>query len=304
MITPELKTYIRQQLGAGVAQDAIRKNLFAKAWDMQDVDDAFVAIASENPQSAQAPVTQQTPATQSAQQPAQEFVQPIKPQSHKGIWATAIILILILLCAAGAYAAYAYGMFTPFTPIPAIQPVATTTPTQSDSVSTSATTTTPNTNPEDFVPKDSGISATSSVKASEDTTIIVTDKNSPIEGARVFIPKNSAKNDLEVEVGYDNNLPGPINADAVAIGTVQVSSVIVLRATNGEQVTFNRTITVTLPYDTTPTNGRIPPVIVYWDDGIKKYIPVTTTDIDRVNGNVTFITSHFGKFVALVVSGL
>ncbi|MFA6585044.1 MAG: hypothetical protein WCS97_01210 [Candidatus Paceibacterota bacterium] len=92
MITPELQTYIRQQLGAGIAKDVIKQNLSAKGWNVQDLDDAFFAIESEHTAQAATP--------------------PAASRSHKGMWATVIILILLLLGAGGAYAAYSYGLIT------------------------------------------------------------------------------------------------------------------------------------------------------------------------------------------------
>jgi len=107
MITPELQTYIRQQLGAGIAKEVIKQNLSVKGWNPQDLDDAFFAIENEHT--------------------AQTATPPAVPSSHKGIWATVIILLLLLLGAAGAYAAYSYGLIALPTFVTTTPPIATTT---------------------------------------------------------------------------------------------------------------------------------------------------------------------------------
>jgi len=121
MITPELQTYVRQQLGAGVGREMIKQNLASKGWKMQDVNEVFISI--ENPQTEQS------------------FLPPTKSESHTGRWAIATI-ILILVSASGAYAAHYYNLITiPFLPVttPAV-PVATTTPTQSEPAPTATST--------------------------------------------------------------------------------------------------------------------------------------------------------------------
>lgn len=109
MITPELQTYIQQQVGAGITKDVIKQNLSSKGWNMQDVDDAFFVIENEKFAQTAPPLAAST--------------------SHKGLWATVIVIIVLLLGAGGAYAAYQYGLFASPTPTPTttIIPVATTT---------------------------------------------------------------------------------------------------------------------------------------------------------------------------------
>jgi hypothetical protein len=159
MITPELQTYIRQQLGAGVAKDVIIQTLSAKGWSEQDINSTFAII--ENPQPAPAAVTPSPAAKPLAQNPMQNPVQsPVKTfdinsinvnsSGRKGMWAI-VIVILLLVCAGGAFAAYYYGLFAPListfsTPAesPVTTPVASSTPTTTENASTtpmSATTT-------------------------------------------------------------------------------------------------------------------------------------------------------------------
>jgi hypothetical protein len=90
MITPELQTYIRQQLGAGVKKEVIKQNLSVNGWDSQDLDEAFLSI--ENPQSSQIV----TPSVVSS--------------GHKTMLVITIVFFLFV-CAGGAFAAYHYGLF-------------------------------------------------------------------------------------------------------------------------------------------------------------------------------------------------
>lgn len=110
MITPELQTYIRQQLGAGITKDVIKQNLFTQGWNAQDLDEAFVSI--ENVQFPKA------------------FIPPLQPipRGHKGKWAI-VIFIFLLIIAGGAFAAYHYGLFNKFltSPTTTTLPVVTTT---------------------------------------------------------------------------------------------------------------------------------------------------------------------------------
>jgi hypothetical protein len=146
MITPELQTYIRQQIGAGITKEVIMQNLSAKGWNVQDVNDTFLAIESEQSTQAATP--------------------PVASTSHKGMWATVIILLLLFLGAGGAYAAYAYGLFA--SPAPTLIPVATTT----ESVLPVATTETATSTVSTTTPEMSGIvsTTTSTTTATATTT--------------------------------------------------------------------------------------------------------------------------------------
>ena len=107
MITPELQTYIRQQLGAGVSKEAIKQNLSVNGWDSQDLDEAFFSI--ENPQSSQA------------------ITSSVVSGGHK-MMLVIVIVFLLLIGAGGVFAAYHYGLFNKFFfPSTAQLPLATTT---------------------------------------------------------------------------------------------------------------------------------------------------------------------------------
>jgi len=116
MITQELRTYIKQQLGAGVAKDIIKQTLSVQGWNEQDLTDAFFAI--ENSQST--PAVTPPPAFQ---MPIRNPVQPITVVSSgnvssggsKSTWLV-VVIILLLICAGGAFAAYSLGIFTSSAP--------------------------------------------------------------------------------------------------------------------------------------------------------------------------------------------
>ncbi|MDD5721161.1 MAG: hypothetical protein PHT16_01790 [Candidatus Pacebacteria bacterium] len=107
MITPELQTYIRQQLRAGVAKDTIRQNLSVNGWNSQDLDEAFLSI--ENPQSSQIVTSS------------------VVSFGHK-MMLIIVIVFLLFVGVGGAFAAYHYGLFNKlFFPTTAQLPVNATT---------------------------------------------------------------------------------------------------------------------------------------------------------------------------------
>ncbi len=146
-------------------------------------------------------------------------------------------------------------------------------------------------------------SATASVALNSDTEIKVTDTKNPIFGTRIVIPKDAAIDPINVVIGYEDNLPSDLNANALSMGAVQVSKVIIPHVTGGGPSTFKHLVRITIPYDKTKANG-LPPAVVYWDEEHKIYRPVTVVEIDKEKGLVTFVTSHFSKFTAIIISSL
>lgn len=142
--------------------------------------------------------------------------------------------------------------------------------------------------------------ASAQVPVTEETTITVSDPNSPIVGTKVVIPKNAAIDPINVVIGYEDNLPAPLNANALSMGAVQVSKVIIPHVTGGGPSTFNHLIEITIPYDKTKAKG-LPPVVVYWDETNKIYRPVAVVKVDRDKGLVTFKAPHFSRFMAIIV---
>lgn len=62
-------------------------------------------------------------------------------------------------------------------------------------------------------------------------------------------------------------------------------------------------MTVTIPYDVAAAGG-LPPAVVFWDADGKRYRTVSVIAVDRDKGMVTFRTSHFSKFLAVIVKSL
>ncbi|MBY0294363.1 hypothetical protein K2Q08_03465 [Patescibacteria group bacterium] len=109
MVNQQLLDYIKQQLAAGTAKDAIQQALVGQGWNVSDIAEAFAALV---PQPAPvAPVAPQpAPATMAPLQTS--ISQPAaKPQSHLMLWI--LILVLLIASAGGAVAYYYYFMMQP-----------------------------------------------------------------------------------------------------------------------------------------------------------------------------------------------
>lgn len=124
-----------------------------------------------------------------------------------------------------------------------------------------------------------------------------------LAGATVDIPAEASKGHIEVQIGYELDPPGPFRGEAIAAQATPVSKTIILKVANGGPSTFNRPVTVTIPYDVAAAGG-LPPAVVYWDPVASRYRPVAVVGVDRSKGTVTFHTSHFSKYMAVVVKKL
>lgn len=119
MITPELITFIKQQLAAGMTHEQISQTLQSNGWTTADVSDAFVQLNSPyvTPTAPAMPIMQPTapvmaqPATQ-YQQPVGVMTQGTVPPRKKIGWMIAIIALIVLIGGGGAYAYFA-GYFSP-----------------------------------------------------------------------------------------------------------------------------------------------------------------------------------------------
>jgi hypothetical protein len=106
--------------------------------------------------------------------------------------------------------------------------------------------------------------------------------------------------DLQLQVGFEDAAPGPFRPEAVAAGATAVSKSLVLKIANGAPSTFNRVVTITMPYDRQAANG-LPPAVLFWDPESKSYTATSVIAVDPQAGLVTFRTSHFSTFVAVVL---
>jgi hypothetical protein len=132
------------------------------------------------------------------------------------------------------------------------------------------------------------------------STIKVADGNSALKGATIELPVGAVIEDGQIQIGYEDALPGSPRQQALDAGATQVSKVLILKMANGKDATFNRPVTVTIPYDI-KVAGDLPPAVFYWDEDAKRYQAVSVIKVDRVTATVSFRTSHFSKFVALVL---
>lgn len=139
--------------------------------------------------------------------------------------------------------------------------------------------------------------------ASTSTVIKLTDSKSALYGTIIELPVGSVIDDAQLQVGYEDALPGPLRKEALDAGATQVSKVIVLKVAQGKDNTFNQPVNVTIPYDVSVA-GDMPPAVFYWDEANQRYQTASVISVDRSAGLVTFRTSHFSKFVALVLLAL
>lgn len=225
MSTPELIAYIRQQLKMGTAKDSIKQTLSALGWAEGDLNDAFSEIEPAPIAPVDAPVASvETPVV------VQELAQSTAPaEGHKGVWAV-LIVFLVLLGAGGAYAAYQYDLFSSPTvpaPVPVVHkalplqpasPVATTTP-----INASSTTSTANTgNAKSEIDKygvdlftlKQGATTVEKMLGTTKTTIIYTRTLDTIERKTMGMEVSGAKTTITITISLTavTTLPSDIQA--------------------------------------------------------------------------------------------
>lgn len=144
-------------------------------------------------------------------------------------------------------------------------------------------------------------SAVAKVAVEKQTTITVDDPKSPIFGTRIVIPKEASIDPVTVAVGYEDKLPAPLNKQALKYGGKLVSKVIIPHVNKPGRANFEDLVEITIPYDKRLA-GDISPIVVYWDETHKMYRPVAVTKVDKEKGTITFVTSHFSRFMAIIVN--
>lgn len=142
-----------------------------------------------------------------------------------------------------------------------------------------------------------------SISPTSAKTIIVPSSAPALAGTSITIPMDAAIDDSEVQVGYENAPPAPFRAEAVTAGAKPVSKTMVVKVGGGKPSTFNKLVTITMPYDKVAA-GDLPPAVFYWDPDASRYRSTAVISVDRANGKVTFQTSHFSSFIAAVVTTL
>ena len=122
---------------------------------------------------------------------------------------------------------------------------------------------------------------------------------SGMQGTSLTIPAG-ALDRAELQVGYENTLPGAFPDTAIAAGAVAVSKTLVLKVSNSELSESFEPITISMPYDRAAA-GDLPPIVLRWDDLAHRYRAVSVIGIDRGQGIVTFRTSNIANFTAVIV---
>ena len=128
----------------------------------------------------------------------------------------------------------------------------------------------------------------------------VTNRSSPIFGAKVEVPPNAVdKNEsMVITMSYQDALPKPLNA----ANAIQASKVIILSKNNPKN--FLKPVKVTFPYnDIEPNSGGVPAVFFY-DSYYDAYVSAGVQEIDNAAKYITFTTVHFSRFVAIGLAGL
>jgi hypothetical protein len=141
------------------------------------------------------------------------------------------------------------------------------------------------------------------VLAGQAATIVVPAGAAALAGATFEIPADAAKADISIHVGFEDAPPGPFSADAQAAQVTPVSKTVVVKVADNGPNTFADIVTVTIPYDVKAAGG-LPPAVLYWDEATQAYRPVSVIAVDQAKGTVTFRTSHFSSFVAIVLRTL
>ena len=128
----------------------------------------------------------------------------------------------------------------------------------------------------------------------------VTDRSSPIFGAKVEVPPNAVDQNesFVITLSYQDNLPKPLNA----ANANQASKVIVLSKNNSKN--FLKPVKVTFPYYDIELNSGDAPAVFYYDNYYDTYVSAVVQEIDTAAKYITFTTVHFSRFVAVGITGL
>ena len=126
---------------------------------------------------------------------------------------------------------------------------------------------------------------------------------SPIFGAKIEAEDNALDGAERVAIAYEDNLPAALNAESLALGGKQISKVLVLTPQRPGRLRQGRHGDAAVRQ-----GGRCAatPCPSSWrgTTPARSYAPVTVRAVDRTAGTMTFMTAHFGKFVAVVLDKL
>jgi ZU5 domain len=124
-------------------------------------------------------------------------------------------------------------------------------------------------------------------------TIEITDKHSPIYGAKIVVPKGAIANGVvTLTLGYEDRLPTPMHPEAVKAGLIVVSKTIVVR--QDREGSFQKPIEITIPYHA--KRIQMPPLVLVWQDDFKSFNAVNK-DLHLKDNHLTAYAVFSGKFV-------
>ena len=101
-------------------------------------------------------------------------------------------------------------------------------------------------------------------------------------------------------ISYQDELPGPLNKESIALGAKVASRVLVLDSIGN--VNLKRAVNVTVAFNKDVVPIGSVPIVVSWDEQLKEYSPISISDINWGNSTLTFSTSHAAKYVVLILS--
>ena len=134
-------------------------------------------------------------------------------------------------------------------------------------------------------------------------TVSIGDQSSPIRGTKVLVKPNTLGADTEtISIEYQDALPGPFSAQAQSFGVAQASKTLILK--RGTDVDLELPAEVTLPYDKSVVADNEVPVVLFWDETLARYSPVSLISVDRSAGTVTFRTAHFSSYVVAILKAI
>lgn len=107
-----------------------------------------------------------------------------------------------------------------------------------------------------------------------------------------FPPGATGSGPLSFSAWLTDSLPAPVPS-----GDMLASRTLILR--KNDDAPLKLPIEVTLPYWPASVSDGSFPIVHYWDEETKAYVPMTMLDIDESAARLTFSTTHFSSFVVL-----
>ena len=220
----------------------------------------------------------------------------LKPRkSRKMLAVIAVILIVIILIPSVAV----LGGFIHFNPNNP-QTTPTPNPTNSPVNSPNPTSSTPSTHNAVSVTSGSKVDVASQSIGATGGTIQVSDASSPVNGLKIDVPQAATSEPVSFQVSYStvDSISGLPQSCVVASKMISIETS--GSATFNKYKMFEKSVTVTLPYDTTEANDDSNPVRFYWyDPQTNQLDSAGFLSENKPAHTVTFLTGSFSDFVAI-----